>query len=122
MSFIPAKGNKKMAHGKKRVTSIGNTDGKAPILAQENPSMADGSKPSLPDTGKGQSGTKPLSVAEALSLWQTSCFDLQSFGFRTAILARDNRIFVIFEAPASIGDLTIKNGHVYLNDLPVSDL
>ena len=83
---------------------------------------ADGLKQSPPDTGKGQSGTKPLSVAEALSLWQTACFDLQSYGFKAAILARDNRIFMILAPPASIGKLTFENGHLKLDGLPVSEL
>lgn len=111
-----------MAQPKRQAITTGNTAGKAPILASGKPSTAGGLKPSQTDTGKGQSGTKPLSVAEALSLWQTSCSDLQSFGFKTAILARDNRVFVILAAPASIGNVTVKNGHVHLDGVPVSDL
>jgi len=111
-----------MAQPRKQETTIGNTAGKAPILASAKPSTAGGLKQSPPDTGKGQSGTKPVSVAEALSLWQTACFDLQSYGFREAILARGNRIFVILEPPASIGSLTFEGGHLKIDGLPVSDL
>ena len=111
-----------MARSKRQETTIGNTAGKAPILASEKPSTEGESRQSQPDTGKGQSGTKPMSVAEALSLWQTSCSDLQSFGFKTAILARENRIFVILAAPASIGNVTVQGGHVKIDGVPVSDL
>ena len=111
-----------MAKQKRQETIIGSTAGKAPILASVKQSTADGLKQSPPDTGKGQSGTKPLSVAEALSLWQTACFDLQSYGFKAAILARDNRIFMILAPPASIGKLTFENGHLKLDGLPVSEL
>ena len=111
-----------MAKQRKQETIIGSTAGKAPILASEKQSTAGGLKQSPPDTGKGQNGTKPLSVAEALSLWQTACFDLQSYGFKAAILARDNRVFMILAPPASIGKLTFENGHLKLDGLPVSEL
>jgi len=109
-----------MAKQRKQVTTIGNGHGN-PILAGKE-ATAGGLKQSLPDTGKGQNGTKPLSVAEALSLWQTACFDLQSYGFKAAILARDNRLFMILAPPASIGKLTFENGHLKLDGLPVSEL
>ena len=109
-----------MAKLKRQDTTIGNGLGN-PILA-DGASMVDGLKPSRPDTGKEQNGTKPLTIAESLSLWQTACFDLQSYGFKAAILARDNRIFMILAPPASIGKLTFENGHLKLDGLPVSEL
>lgn len=111
-----------MAQQKKQATTIGNTGGKAPILASGKPSTGGVSKQFRPDTGSGQSGTKPMSVAEALSLWQTSCSDLQSYGFKVAILARGNRLYFIAAPPASIGNLTFDKGHVRIDGLPVSDL
>jgi len=111
-----------MAKPKRQETSTGNGDGNRPILASEKQSMAGGSKQSPPDLGTGQSDTKPVSVAEALSLWQTACFDLQSYGFKAAILARDNRLFMILAPPASIGNLTFEAGHLKLDGVPVSDL
>jgi len=111
-----------MAKQRRQETIIGSTAGKAPILASEKRSTVGQLKQSPPDTGKGQNGTKPLSVAEALSLWQTACFDLQSYGFKAAILARDNRLFMILAPPASIGKLTFENGHLKLDGLPVSEL
>lgn len=111
-----------MAQRKKQETTIGNTAGKAPILANEKPSTGGQLTPFPPDTGKEPSGTKPMSVAESLSLWQTACSDLQLYGFKTAILARDNRIFFLMVPPASIGKMTINGGHLCIDGLPVSDL
>ncbi len=109
-----------MAKSKKQDTTIGNGLG-SPILA-DGASTADGLKQSRPDTGNGQSGTKPLSIAESLSLWQTACFDLQSYGFKAAILARDNRLFMILQPPASIGKITFEGGHLKIDGVPVSEL
>lgn len=109
-----------MAKPKRQDTIIGNGLGN-PILA-DGASTAGGSKPSHPDTGKEQNGTKPLTIAESLSLWQTACFDLQSHGFKVAILARDNRVFMLLAPPASIGNVSFSEGHLRIDGLPVSDL
>ena len=111
-----------MAKQKRQETSTGSGDGKAPILASGKPSTEEKSIPFQLDSGKGQSDTKPVSVTEALSLWQTACSDLQSYGFKMAILARDNRLFLIAVPPASIGKLTFEGGHLRLDDVPVSDI
>ena len=111
-----------MAQRRKQETTIGNTDGKAPILASGKPSTEDGLIQSPASTGNAPSDTKPVSVAEALSLWQTACFDLQSHGFKVAILARDNRVFLLLAPPASIGNVTFSGGHFLLDGKPVSDL
>ena len=111
-----------MAKSRKQGINTGSTAGKAPILASEKPNTAEDLKPSQASIEDGQNVTKPVSVAEALSLWQTACFDLQSYGFKAAILARDNRIFMILAPPASIGKLTFENGHLKLDGLPVSEL
>ena len=111
-----------MAKSRKQEINTGSTDGKAPILASEKPSTGEELKPSPASIEHAQSDTKPLSPAEALSLWQTACFDLQSQGFKVAILARDNRVYLIAQPPASIGKLTFEGGHIRLNGLPVSDL
>ena len=111
-----------MAQPKRQVINTGSTDGKAQILASAKQSTADDSKPSQASIGVGQNDTKPVSVAEALSLWQTACFDLQSHGFKVAILARDNRIFMLLAPPASIGKVTYEAGHFRIDGLPVSDL
>ena len=111
-----------MVQPKRHATNTGNIAGKAPILANAKQNMAVGLKPSQASIEDGQNVTKPVSVAEALSLWQTACFDLQSYGFKAAILARDNRLFMILAPPASIGKLTFENGHLKLDGLPVSEL
>jgi len=111
-----------MAKQKRQATNTGSTDGKAPILASVKPNMEDVSKQSPASTAPVPSDTKPVSVAEALSLWQTACFDLQSHGFRLAILARDNKVFMLLAPPASIGNITFEAGHLRIDGLPVSDL
>lgn len=111
-----------MAQSKRPATNTGNTDGKVPILANVKLNTAEGLKPSQASIEPAQSDTKPVSVAEALSLWQTACFDLQSHGFKVAILARDNRIFMLLAPPASIGNVTFSDGHLRIDGLPVSDL
>ena len=111
-----------MAKSKKQETNTGNTDGKALILASEKPSTAAGLKPSQASIEAEQNDTKPVSPAEALSLWQTACFDLQSSGFKLAILARDNKVFMLLAPPASIGNITFEAGHLRIEGKPVSEL
>lgn len=111
-----------MAQSKKQGINTGSTDGKAPILASGSPNTEGGLKPSQASIAAEPSDTKPVSVAEALSLWQTACFDLQSHGFKLAILARDNKVFMLLAPPASIGNVTFEEGHLRIDGLPVSDL
>ena len=111
-----------MAKSKRQDTVIGNIVGKAPILANAKPNTAGELKQSQASIGHAPKDTKPVSVAEALSLWQTSCSDLQAYGFQTAILARNNRVILLLAPPASIGEVTVKDGHLYIDGLPVSDL
>lgn len=111
-----------MAQSRKQATNTGSTAGKAPILANEKPSTVGELKPYPASIEAGQNDTKPVSVAEALSLWQTACFDLQSHGFKVAILARDNRIFMLLAPPASIGNVSFSEGHLRIDGLPVSEL
>lgn len=122
LNFLQAKGNWQMARSKKPVTTTGNIGGEAPILASERQNTEDESKPSPASIRSEQTGTKPVSTAEALSLWQTACFDLQSYGFSVAILARNNRIFMLLAPPASIGKLTYADGHFRIDGVPVSDV
>jgi hypothetical protein len=84
--------------------------------------MAAESKPSQVSTEIERGSTKPVSVAEALSLLQTLCSDLPSLGCKTAILAVEGRLYVRIIPPASIGKATFSDGHIRLNGLPVSDL
>ncbi len=111
-----------MVKQRKQETSTGSGDGKAPILASGKQNTEVGLKPSQVSTEAAQTDIKPVSLSETLSLWQTACFDLQSQGFKVAILARDNRLFLLAQPPASIGKLTFEGGHLRLDGVPVSDL
>ena len=111
-----------MESTKRQDISITSGSSVTPILANAKQSMVDELKPSQASIEDGQNVTKPVSVAEALSLWQTACFDLQSHGFKMAILARDNRVFLMFAPPASIGKISFLEGHFYIDGVPVSEL
>jgi len=114
-----------MERGKRQDTNTGSgSNGKPSILASESASdpMAAESKPSQVSTEIERGSTKPVSVAEALSLLQTLCSDLPSLGCKTAILAVEGRLYVRIIPPASIGKATFSDGHIRLNGLPVSDL
>jgi hypothetical protein len=108
-----------MAHSKKQNTSIGNGHTKTPILASEKDHTAGQLQPSQVFTSIESGSTKPLSIAEALSLLQTLCFDLRSMGCEVSILARNNMIYLIGKTPASIGQLATKDGHILINGRPV---
>jgi len=125
LNFSRVKGSKKMEHGKRPDTNTGNgSSGKKPILASENEldPTEEGLKPSPASTEIERGSTKPVSIAEALSLLQTLCSDLQSLGCKTAILAIEGRLYVRVIAPASIGKATFADGHIRFNGVPVSDL
>jgi len=108
-----------MAKQKKQVINTGNGDGKA-ILAENQPTEAS-SKPSQPLTSIADGSTKPLTVAEGLSLLQTNCLDLQAQGCKVVILAQGDRFAFFGRIPASIGELTFDGGHLRINGKPVSD-
>lgn len=109
-----------MAKSKKQDTIIGSGSTKTPILASENAPTAEQSQPSRTPTSIESGSTKPLSVAETLSLLQTLSFDARSLGCKTAILARGNRVYFGIETPSSIGNLTFDGGHIRINGVPVS--
>ena len=114
-----------MAHGRKQDTNTGNgSNGKQPILASESASdpTAGGLKLSPASTEIERGSTKPVSVAEALSLLQTLCSDLPSLECKTAILAVDGRLYIRIIPPASIGEATFSDGHIRLDGVPVLDL
>lgn len=107
-----------MAQPKRPDTTIGNGSTATPILASANDLTAGASKPSQPSTSIASGSTKPLSVPEALSLLQTLCFDLRSLGSEVSILARKNRLYVIAQMPASIGQIATEDGHILVNGRP----
>jgi hypothetical protein len=108
-----------MAKQRKQDGTTGNGDGSHPILASGGRSTAEALPQPPASIGNAPSG---ISLAEELSLWQTACFDLQSHGLRTAILATaGNEIVFMVSLPASIGRLGVKDGHVTLDGVPVSE-
>jgi len=110
-----------MAHSKKRDINTGNGSTNPPILASVSDHMAGALKPSQQPTSIGAGSTKPVSLMEALSLLQTLCLDLRSLNCEVAILARNNRFYIIGAIPASIGELSMGDtGHIELNNVPVS--
>lgn len=110
-----------MAKQKKQVIDTGNGLIKKPILASGKENTAEGLKQSQKSTSIGGGNTKPLSIREALSLLQTLCLDLRGLKCEVAILAKTNRLYIIVSTPASIGELGTKNGHITINELPVSE-
>lgn len=108
-----------MAHSKRQNISIGNGSTKTPILASGKDPTAAHLQPSPASTSIESGSTKPLSIAEALSLLQTLCFDLRSMECEISILARGNRLYMIAQVPTSIGQMATEDGHIILNGRPV---
>ena len=109
-----------MEQPKKQTITTGNGSTKTPILANVKDPTAAKSKPSQVSTSIESGNTKPLSIAEALSLLQTICLDLRSMGCEVSILARRNSLYTRVVTPASIGELTIQDGHICIGGVPVS--
>lgn len=109
-----------MEQRKKQDISTGNGAGK-PILAGSQ-NTGEASKLSPKSTKIGQGSTKPVSLPEALSLLQTLCLDLRSLDCETAILARNNRLYVVISTPSDTGKLSFSGGHIMLNNQPVSEI
>jgi hypothetical protein len=108
-----------MAKQKKLVGTTGNGHIKTPILESESVHTEVQLKQSQQRTSIAEGSTKPVSIQEALSLLQTLCLDLRSLGCQVSILAKDNRLYLVSETPASIGKLAMKDGHITINNKPV---
>lgn len=114
-----------MARGKRPDTNTGNgLNGLNPILASGKGSgpTEEGSKLSQTYIETAQGSTKPVSLAEALSLLQTLCLDLRSLGCETAILAKDKRFYMILSVPHDTGKLSYSAGNIMIDNVPVSGL
>lgn len=90
----------------KQETTTGNGTTRTPILASASAPTVVPSQPSQEaasigqaSTSKETNGTKPQSLNETVSLLQTDCFDLRSFGCKVAILAKDGKIYIAIEHP-----------------------
>ncbi len=112
-----------MEHSNEPVTNTGSGDGKIPILASDLQSTVEKSLPSLKSTSIAEGSTKPVSLLEALSLLQTLCLDLRSLKSEVAILARNNRLYVVVSVPSDTGVLAISDtGNITVDGKPVSKL
>ena len=116
-----------MASGKKPDITTGNGTSQTPILAEEKDPTAVPSKPSpkaasiaSKSTSKGTGSTKPRTMAEAMSLLQTDFFDLQSFGCKIVILAKDNGLYLLIRHPEEEIGFDTGKGHMTLGGVPVS--
>lgn len=93
-----------------------------PILASASDHTADASKQSQARTSIGSGSTKPLSLAELVSLLQTLCFDARTLECGSLILAEGNIAAFVIRAPASIVFSVSTAGHVCIGGVPVSEV
>jgi hypothetical protein len=114
----------KMESPKKQDTITGNGITETPILADANvptvvpsqpPQEAASIAPS--STEKETNGTKPQTLSETVSLLQTDCFDLRSFGCKVAILARDGKIYIAIEHPGHKFDFDTDKGNITIDGI-----
>jgi hypothetical protein len=90
---------------------------KTPILAGENASTAEKSKPVL---AKNENGS--IEIASILALLQTDLSDLQSRGLRVVILAKDGKLYASIELeghPLAVSDTGKKD--ILLDGKPVRE-
>lgn len=83
----------------------------APTVARSKPSL-------LPSEQEATS----ISIAESLGSMQTLCSDLQTQGYLSRILVKDNVVIFAVKIPASIGKPTYQGGNVCLDGVPVREL
>ncbi len=104
--------------------TTGNGITKIPILASENALTVDPSQPRpkaasivQPNTASETNGTKPQSLSETVSLLQSDCFDLKSYGCKVAILARDGKIYLAIEHPDHKFDFDTDKGNILIDSI-----
>jgi hypothetical protein len=102
----------------------GNGTSKIPILANENEPMADPLNKPQPaggivpsNTAKETNGTKPQTLTETVSLLQSDCFDLRSFGCKVVILTRDGRMYIAIDHPDHSFGFDIGKGNILIDDI-----
>ena len=108
----------------KQEITTGNGTTEIPILASENaPTAAPSPQPPDPasiapsNTASETNGTKPQTLGETVSLLQTDCFDLKSFGCKVAILARDGKLFIAIEHPDHAFGFDTGKGHILIDSI-----
>lgn len=115
-----------MEQQKKQDIIIGNGILKTPILANEGEHTEDQSNQHLEvgsieqaDTEKQTNGTKPQTLSETVSLLQTDCFDLKSFGCKVAILAQEGKIYLAIESPDHKFGFDTAKGNILIDGVSV---
>lgn len=111
----------------KQDITTGNGISQTPILASEGGSMEEQSKQlqeadsiEQSDTAKQTSGTKPQTLNETVSLLQTDCFDLKSFGCRVAILTKDGKLYIAVEHPDHKFGFDTGKGNILVDSIAAS--
>jgi hypothetical protein len=114
----------KMEPQKKPEITTGNGTTETPILANESVPTAAPSQPRPEAASIGQpsiasetNGTKPQTLSETVSLLQTDCFDLRSFGCKVAILAKDGKIYLAIEHPEHKFDFDTGKGNILIDSI-----
>lgn len=111
----------------KQDITTGNGITPTPILASENAPTEAQSKGrrkaasiESPNTLSATSGTKPQTLKETVSLLQTDCFDLKTFGCKVVILSRDGKIYIAIEHPEHVFNFDTGKGNFILDDTAVT--
>lgn len=118
LSSIPEKG-KKTESGSRPGTSTGSTPTPTPKPVAEKESTGGISKHSPKPIEEDLASTRRI-----LAVWQTDFFDLQSRGFKVAILAANNVLYASIELPDHVldtGKTDTGKDQILLDGLPVSE-
>lgn len=99
-------------------TNTGKSDGQTPILASADQGTAGQLKPALTKSELASIET----AAGLLALLQNDCSELQSVGLKVAILARDNKLYLVLDYPGRKLEFDTGNGHILLEGVPVLKL
>ncbi len=104
-----------MESQKKQDTTTGKSDGQTPILARADQGTGAKSKPA--PTRSASASIED--VSGQLALLQNDCSELQSLGLKIAILARESKLYIVFELPNHELSFDTGTGHILLDDVPV---
>jgi hypothetical protein len=114
-SFLKVEGNTPMDKLEKQDITIGLNDGKTPILASEDQNTEAPSKPAPIKSELASIGI----AASQLALLQNDCSELQSHGLKIAILARNDKLYLVLEYPKHKLGFDTGTGHFLLDSVPV---
>lgn len=115
-----------MEQQEKQETITGNGISVTPILASENvPTAGPSQQPheaasiAQKNTAAETNGTKPQTLAETVSLLQTDCFDLRSFGCKVVILASEGKLYIAIENKEHKFGFDTGKGNILLDSIAV---